>query len=147
MNVSVRSLHHQSGLTALGWLFAILLFGFTILCFAKVAPPYYDNWQIRNSLKTLGELRITENEFDGASDSQIQSHLSKFFRVNGIPTTMLKDVNITRDKGRAYVDLIWEIRVDFISNIDVVVSFENQFDSLNPTDCCFYRVDNPKNSD
>ena len=143
MKIVESSLRYQRGLTGLGWLSVILFFGFSVLCFARVAPPYYDNWQIRNSLETLGELRITENEFEGVNDAQIKTHLSKFFRVNGLSSSFLDDLKITRKKGRAYVDLNWERRVNLISNIDVVVSFENQFDSLKPTDCCLYREVNP----
>lgn len=138
----LQSMGRQRGLTALGWVCALLSFGFVIFCLSKIVPSYMDNWQIQSSLETLGELRITENEFDGANNGQIRSHLSKFFRVNGIPSDLVKEVKITRKDGRAYVDIIWERRVPLLSNIDVVMHFENQFDSLNPTDCCLYREDN-----
>ena len=142
MQSQVRSLRHQRGLTVLGWLCVALAFGFAILCGAKIAPSYMDNWQIQSAMETLGELRITDNEFDGASNAQIHDHLSKFFRVNGIPSDMLKKVKITRVKGRAYVDIIWERRVNLIGNLDVVMHFENQYDSLKPTECCYYREKN-----
>lgn len=146
MNRPFKSLHRQRGISGVGWLGLILLFGFGILCGAKIAPSYFDNWKIRDSLRTLGELSLTENEFQGASDAQVKSHLGKYFQVNGIPSEQLKDLKITRKKGRTYVDLNWERRVEFIANIDVVMKFENQFDSLNPTACCRYREDNSKNA-
>lgn len=143
----VETLKYQQGLSGLGWLGVIALFGFGILCSAKIFPAYYDNWEIQNSLKTLGELRLTDNEFEGVSDSAVKSHLSKYFQVNGISHEMLDELKITRKKGRAYVDLNWEHHVNFISNIDVIVKFENQYDSLNPTDCCRVREDNTNKSE
>jgi hypothetical protein len=141
---TVRSLQRQRGLTMLGWAFVILLFAFAITCAYRVAPPYYDNWQIRNSLETLSELKLTESAFDGASDSDIRSHLGRFFTVNNIPSALLKNLQITRTKGRVYVDLDWEVRSPFLYNIDVVVSFENQFDSLSPSECCTPKADTTK---
>jgi hypothetical protein len=128
----------------LGWAFIIMLFAFAITCAYRVVPPYYDNWQIRNSLETLSELKLTESAFDGASDTEIRSHLSRFFTVNNVSNNLLKELKITRTKGRVYVDLDWEVRSPFLYNVDVVISFKNQYDSLNPSECCTPKVDTTK---
>ena len=131
-----KSIHRQRGLTFYGWAFAILVFAFTLLCAYRVAPPYFDNWQVQSALESLDQLTLSENAYEGASDDQIRSHLTKFFTINNVPDALIKNVKITRTKGRVYVDLNWEYQNHFFQNIDVVVKFENQYDSLNPTDCC-----------
>lgn len=147
MNIEIKSMSKQRGMSSLGWLCVILLFGFGVTCAYRVAPPYYDNWKIQQSLESLEELSLTEREFDGASDSQVKSHLSKYFQVNGISHEVLDYVKITRTKGRAYVDLNWDIQTHLIANIDVVITFKNQFDSLRPAECCKPEVDNSVKSE
>ena len=147
MNMTVKSLKRQRGLTLYGWTFAILVFGFGIICAYKIAPPYFDNWQIQSALETLDQLKLTESAFDGVSDEEIKRHLGKYFTINNVPSEFLKKIKITRTKGRVYVDLNWETRTQFLYNIDVVITFANQFDSLNPSACCTPQFDTTKTSE
>jgi len=147
MNKAIKSLKYQNGMTIYGWSFVILLFGFGIICAYRVAPPYFDNWQIESALETLDQLNLKESAFEGVPDEEIKKHLTKFFTINNVSLDRVKDIKITRTKGRVYVDLNWETRTKFLYNIDVVISFQNQFDSLNPSACCKPQVDNSKKSE
>ncbi|MEO0443313.1 MAG: hypothetical protein AAFZ92_06165, partial [Pseudomonadota bacterium] len=49
------SLKQQSGLSLLGWLVVICIFGFLLMTVSKLGPHYVDNRYVVQVLKALGE--------------------------------------------------------------------------------------------
>jgi Domain of unknown function (DUF4845) len=116
MNLPFR----QQGISALSMLVILLVAIFFGTCAIKVAPVYMENMTIQGALETV----VTDAEVGDIKTTEIKGKLSKLFQVNMTEAIGIKDVKITRDKGKVIVDARYERRVPLMFNIDVVVKFD-----------------------
>ena len=107
--------------------------GLLLLCAMRMAPAYLDDRYIQEALRTLGDGVDNPSEM---SDRDIRKKIGNFFAVNNVRTKSAKDLEIERDGDRVLVYMDYEVRVPLIYNIDVVMSFENVWDSSRPRECC-----------
>jgi len=128
----MNNLKRQQGLSAIGWLFVLSVFGFSLLVVSKLGPYYLDNRFVVSTLKTLRD----DPEFPQMSSSDIRTKLSKTFSINNIRGKAKKSVRITKNTKNTLVTIAYEERIDLLHNIDVVLTFNNVLDSANPDDCC-----------
>ena len=112
-----------SGLSILFTLVIIVFFGATGL---KLTPVYLDNYTIKGALKALDE----QPGITKMSRSKIKSLLMKQLQVNNVRNIKKEDIVINKEKGRLTVNIDYEVRLDLIQNIDLLVSFENQFEAV-----------------
>jgi len=132
----MKSLNNQRGVSSLGWLAILMSSGFFLMCGFKIIPLYADNVYMKNGLKSLKELENPEGGFDGVSNGIIKSQLKNFNTVNNVRNSEANNIKIERFKNKFLVNLNYERRVPLFYNIEVVVTFKNQFDSSRPHDCC-----------
>lgn len=115
---------NQKGITTLGLLAGIIIFAFLLTAGFKIGPLYLDNMFIRESIESL------QNEkYSDMSDRDIVRFVQNSFDINNIRDISTKDMKIERQKHKLLVTLDYEKRVNFMGNVDVVVSFKNHFDS------------------
>jgi hypothetical protein len=114
----------QKGFTVLGGLTALLIVGFFLTAAFKVGPLYLDNSFIRAALDSLAHENIHT-----LTDRAVRGKLSSTFSINNIRDVDTKQIKIIREQTKTLVTLNYEKRVDFMGNVDVVVSFENSYDS------------------
>lgn len=98
---------------------------FVLLTAFKIGPLYIDNYFVRASVNSLQEIDVGR-----ASDREIRSALSRYFMVNSVRDISVNDAKIERDTKHVVVKLDYEKRIVFFGNVDVVVRFENHFDTL-----------------
>ena len=128
----MSSLKHQQGLSALGWLVVITIFGFVLLSVSKLGPHYLEDRYVVEALKTLG----AEPEFSRMSPAEIRENLTKIFRINNIRGKAVQSVKIIKNSNGAQVSIAYEERIPFIHNIDVVLTFDRLLDSNQIDNCC-----------
>ena len=114
----------QTGLTVTGIIFLMLVGAFVLTAGFKLGPVYLDNAFIREAIESL-----EEENFREMTDRQILTHLERTFDINNIRDVNPKDIKISREKHRLLVAMDYERRINFMGNVDVVVKFENHFDS------------------
>lgn len=127
---------YQRGLSPLGWLLVILLAGFALLCAFRIAPPYFDNIYVGDALKSLVELENPNTGFDNVTNDDIRRQIENYFIINNVRGEVTKNIEIERTRRKFFVNINYEVRVPLIYNIDVVMTFANQFDSAQPEECC-----------
>ncbi len=132
-HLQVKGLKKQSGLSTLGWLMAIAVFGFVLMCGFKMGPVYLDNGFVVGALKSLAD---SESDLNQLSNSAIRKKLNSMFMINNIRGDVTKQVKIVREKNRVLVNINYEKRVPLFYNVDVVMTFNNQLDSSRPGECC-----------
>lgn len=98
---------------------------FVLLIVFKIGPLYIDNYFVKASVDSLQEIDVA-----GVSDREVRSALSRYFMVNGVRDISVNAAKIERDTKHAVVKLDYEKRIVFFGNVDVVVRFENHFDTL-----------------
>jgi Domain of unknown function (DUF4845) len=116
--------HKQKGVTALGGLTLLLIVGFFLTAVFKVGPLYLDNAFVRSALDSLAHENIHT-----LTDKDVRKKLSSYFDINNVRDVDAKQIKIIRDKTKTLVILSYEKRIEFMGNADVVIRFENNYDS------------------
>jgi len=114
----------QSGMSSLTLLTVLVAGAFVLLVVFRVGPLYLDNYFVRASVNAL-----QNEDIHTMSNHQIYTALSRYFTVNGVRDISARDAEIERDNNHTVVTLRYEKRTHFFANLDVVVTFTNQFDT------------------
>ena len=125
-------MRRQWGLSTLGWLITITIFGFLILVASKLMPHYLDNRFAVSALQSLAD----NPEFPQMSVREVKTALKKRFGINNVRGKPAESVKVAKASGNVIVTLEYEERIHFLHNIDVVLKFHNLLDSSKPSDCC-----------
>jgi hypothetical protein len=126
------SLKQQKGLSSIGWLSVIILFGAVFTIVAKLAPFYLDNRFVVSTLQGLAD----DPTFPKMTSSQVRSKLTKTFRLNNIRGKAVDSVKVLKKKNITLVTIEYEERINIVYNIDVVLIFNSLLDSSRPEECC-----------
>ena len=116
-------MRHQQGASYIGVLIAIVGFAFLAKVAIAVWGPYFDDRMVDGEIEALlksAPANITPEKFN--------SDLSKRLEMNNIRDFDIKQ-NVILDNAQAMVvRKNYEIRKNFIMNIDLVMKFEKEFD-------------------
>ena len=115
----------QSGMTTVSTLFLVAIVGFFLTVLFKLAPHYLDDRMIQATLNQVGESNI-----NGKSDTEIRNKISNFFTINNIRDVNIATIAIDRNDAATRIGLDYEKRIVMFGNVDVVLSFSNQYDSV-----------------
>lgn len=116
--------HKQRGLSAIGILLVLTIAGFFLTIATTIGPLYLDNSFVNAALQSLSSEPIHK-----LSDAQIRRRLQDSFTINNVRDVNAKDTVIERKKTATIVSLDYERRVHFFANVDIVVVFENTYDT------------------
>ena len=113
----------QLGVSYLGVLITVAIFGALIKVVATVGPAYYDNYTIDKIIVSLFR--------DGRANSieDFKRGLSDRFQINNIRDKTPEDFNYKFEDKKLIVDVDYEIRKPFIGNLDVVIHFKKTYGS------------------
>jgi|TARA_B110000967_G_scaffold15958_1_gene15099 hypothetical protein len=105
-------------------LFLVAIVGFFFTVTLKLAPHYLDNQMIQATLNQVGE-----SDINGKSDTEIRKKIANFFTINNIRDVNIATIAIDRVDTATRIGLDYEKRIVMFGNVDVVLSFSNQYDS------------------
>jgi hypothetical protein len=126
------SLKQQKGLSSIGWLFVIAVFGAVFTIVAKLAPFYLDNRFVVSTLQGLAD----DSTFPQMTTNQVRTHLSKTFSINNVRGKAVDSLKVTKNKNATIVTIEYEERIPMLLNVDVVLTFNSLLDSTRPEQCC-----------
>lgn len=129
----MESIKRQRGMFSLGGLYLVLSLGFFVFLAFKVVPPYFDNVYIQQALKDLSTL---DRESGELSSDEIRKRLGNFFTINNIRGDVINQIKIKRKSGAVIVKIDYERRVPLFANVEVVMDFQNHWNSKYPEQCC-----------
>ncbi len=112
---------HQKGATLYSVAFYLLLLGFVVFVGLKLFPVYMESFAVKSSVEGLNA--DPDAQFNGARE--VQGTLIKRFSFNNIESVTGEDIVVVRKDQTYIVDVDYEVRIPFISNIDLVISFKN----------------------
>ncbi len=116
----MNTISKQSGMSAIGLVFVLLLIGFFALVTLKLLPMYLENFSVATSLESLRN----EPELGSKTGPEILQLLMKRLDINDVENVTAKNVAITRTAIGAVVNVKYEVRKDLLGNIDVVGKFD-----------------------
>ena len=120
-NITAKT--RQRGASSLTILFMIFCVAALITVGVKVGPLYMDNMSIDQAIASAGS-----RNFHNMSKDEIRETLGKTFRVNGVSVNP-KNIKIEKNQNSTVLNYFHEERVNIFSNVDVVVSFTNTYDT------------------
>ncbi len=115
--VNIR--HRQQGLSFVGWMAMVAIFGLLLLSFFKVFPIYNENFTIQAVLSGLAE----DEKIDVKSKRAIWDSLIKRLRVNEVYSIKPENVTIERKDGKTTVTITYETRRPYISDLFIGGNF------------------------
>jgi len=114
---------NQTGFTFFGLLVVLSILGMIALSVLKVFPVYMEHMSVAKSLESLeNDPKIGRLTVGG-----IRSLLMKKFDMNAITSVKGGDVKIKRSMSEVQVSVAYEVRKDYFGNIDLVLSFHDEF--------------------
>ena len=118
---------NQTGMTMYGVMFVLIVIGFAATAATKLGPHYLDNNIVKTALEEIHSNYAGSN-MQGVSDDEIKAKFYKYFQVNMVSDEIAKSAKITRTNDKVVLSANYEIRTNFISNVDVVMVFNNEVD-------------------
>jgi len=115
--------YKQSGASSLGIMAGLLVVASFVTVGVKVGPLYMDNMSLDSAIASA-----SSKNFHSLSPSEIRETLQKNFQVNGIKVNP-KDIEIKKTDSNTTLTYVHEERTNVIANIDVVVTFENYYNT------------------
>lgn len=113
----------QAGLSFFGWLLVIAVIASAVTLVLRLGPHYIDYYTIQTVMDGLPADRVHE-----MSRPEIREALEKRFKVNNIRDFAVSDViTVERQRDSTVLDLAYERREHLFFNVDVVLTFSEQY--------------------
>lgn len=111
--------HRQHGLSFVGWMALVAIFGLLLLSFFKVFPIYNENYTIQSVLTGVKD----DPEIDAKSKRAIWESIKKRLSINEIYSIKRENVKIERKNGKTTVTITYETRRPYIGNLFIGGNF------------------------
>jgi len=111
----------QGGMSAIGFVIILLMVAFITMIALKLMPVYFENFKVNSALKSLKD----EQGIIDKSNTEIQNIMARRFNIDNIEGVKSDQINVKRDRSKIAVNLDYEVRNNFIGNVDVVISFKD----------------------
>ena len=118
----------QHGATLTSTIVSLFLVGFIISLIFKIGPHYLDNRIVASALQQVGQSGLEDQ-----SSAEIRRTVADFFTINNVRDVKATQVEIKRSIKGVEISLDYEKRIEMFANVDVVLKFNNQYDSAEQT--------------
>ena len=116
----MRSVKHQRGMTAIGWMLVLAIIGFFALLGLRMVPAYLEFYKVTSSLESL------EKESGFSSPGEIRKLLERRFEISYVNVILPSDV-VIKTAGQEYVvTAAYEKKEHIMANAYVLMDFNKQ---------------------
>lgn len=110
----------QRGITMIGFLMVLVVLGFFAYAAMRLVPVYTEYFSVLKAMKSVaGEVGVANKQ-----PGEIRNMLSRHFEISYVDSVRPTDIRITRERTPS-INISYEVRKPFISNVDLVVSFDH----------------------
>jgi len=109
----------QHGLSFVGWLALVAIFGLLIISFFKIFPIYNENLIIQSVLEGLQK----DQKLDVKSRRAIWDSIYKRLSVNEVYSITRENLTVKRKGGQTTVTITYEARQPYLGNLSIVGNF------------------------
>lgn len=118
----VVDLQRQRGFSKFGLLSTLMVLIAILTFVLKVLPVYIDHNFIRGVTESLME----SGRGSTLTQAEIREEVASRLRVNNVRDFDLNDITMARESGAAVINIRYEKRIPLVSNIDLIVSFDDR---------------------
>ncbi len=109
------------GLTGLGFLFILLIFGFFVTLALSLFPIYLEYYNVTTSLQSLKDEKPSELSQRRNIIKLLRSRLD----INDVTHVSNENISIIKNVNSTTVTIDYEVRRAFLGNVDVIVKFND----------------------
>lgn len=113
----------QSGFSVFGVIIVILLASFFGLLIVRITPLYTDHWYVKNVVDEIA----ADTRSSDLNTSGILDRMRKNLMINNVKFDVKNDFKIDQTVTPNKLILDYTKQVHIISNVDVLVSFHEEF--------------------
>lgn len=111
----------QQGVTLMSIAFYLGLLAFVVMTTLKLFPVYMESLTIESSVQGLEDDKNAE--YMGVLS--VRKALLKRFGINNVTIVTKDDISVVREDQTYLVDVNYEVRIPYMANIELVLTFEN----------------------
>jgi hypothetical protein len=111
--------HSQKGLTTIGWILVIAVFGSIVLTGLKILPMYLDFFNV----KTVVDSVANDPSIDPKSKRDLWTAISKRLTINSIRFIKRDDVSFKREEGVTTITIDYEVEKPYIAQLYLGANF------------------------
>ncbi|MCG6117410.1 MAG: DUF4845 domain-containing protein [Aquimonas sp.] len=116
----MQSRRHQRGITLLGLIVVLAIFGFFAYTVMRLAPMYYQYYNVVTAMRGVSQ----EPGVGTMTPERIRILLGNRFNISYVEVVQPRDFVIQRTPNGFNLTIKYEDRRPFAYNIDVVATFE-----------------------
>lgn len=110
----------QRGITFIGFLMVLVILGFFAYTAMRLVPIYTEYFSVVKAMKSVaGEVGVANKQ-----PGEIRNMILKHFEISYVDSVRPNDIRIARDRNPS-INIAYEVRKPFISNIDLLVTFDH----------------------
>jgi len=111
--------NRQKGMSTVGIILIVGIFGFLAVGLVTLFPMYYDNFKLQSALEALQN----DTSVDPKSKQAIWGALKKRLYINEVRSITKDNVKMIRKDGKTTITVSYEIRDDFVGNLFIGATF------------------------
>jgi len=112
----------QNGMTFWGLMLSAVIFGFFVLLFFKLLPPYLEYAKVKTSLENIAR----QPDAGSLDKAQIKAALDRRFSIEDINDIDLnKTLFVEKKPGSMAIRIAYERRVPLAYNVTALIEFDN----------------------
>ncbi len=115
-----NQINRQKGISTVGIIAVVGIFGFLLVGLFTVFPMYYDNFKLQSALEALQN----DTSVDPKSKHAIWNALKKRLYINEVRSINKDRVKMIRKDGKTTITVSYEARDDFVGNLFIGAKFE-----------------------
>ena len=120
---TLQSPSKMRGMSVAGWMVTIIVIVVFATAAVKIVPAFLDF----NTIKGLISNVLSDGKIGLQSPEEIRSDIGKRFLINNISVISPNDVEITKDGGELIIKLDYQVRENFVRNVDFLITFKHEF--------------------
>ncbi len=113
----------QAGLSVAGWIGVIIVLVIFANAGVKIVPAYLEFNTISGAIQSV----LADRKSGLLSESEVKADIGKRFLINNVDAITVDDLELIKENGEMSIKLEYEVRTNFIKNIDFVISFKRDF--------------------
>jgi hypothetical protein len=119
MSKSTNLGRRQRGVSTVGIIIIVGIFGLLVVTFFKVFPMYYGNFKLKSALEAMQQ----DAELDAKSKRAIWDSLSKRLYVDEVRNITRDNVVMARKDGKTTITVTYETRDSLLGNLFIGANF------------------------
>jgi hypothetical protein len=111
--------HSQKGLTTIGWILVIAIFGSIVLTGLKILPMYLDYYNVKSVVDSVAN----DPEIDPKSKKDLWSAISTRLVINSVRFMKRDNLSFKREDGITTITIDYEVEKPYIAQLYLVAKF------------------------